>query len=244
MAGAVNDPASIKPLHGVFVTGTDTGVGKTRVAAALAGLLAQRGVSVRPRKPVESGCSWKEGGLFPHDAYALKLAAGALEPLEIVCPYPFQPAIAPDRAARLAGRPLTVDALAEACRCGVAERDFLLVEGAGGFYSPLAEDGLNADLAVALGLPVLLVAADRLGCINHALLAVEAVRRRGLELAGVLLNQTTPAAAEAMDNAADLARRLHLPVARLSYRQGAGTWPELMPLADELRRAGAARRAL
>ncbi|BBL72523.1 dethiobiotin synthase [Methylogaea oryzae] len=219
--------------RGLFVTGTDTGVGKTRVAAALAQLLTQHGATVRPRKPAESGCPRKDGRLFPQDADALRLAAGALDPIETVCPYPFEPAIAPDRAARLAGRPLTIAALAAACREGVKEGDFLLVEGAGGFYSPLAEDGLNADLAVALGLPVLLVAADRLGCINHTLLCVEAISRRGLTLAGVALNRTAPAAAGlAMDNAADLGARLGRPVLNLPYREETAAWPELASLAD------------
>lgn len=224
-----------QPTHrGVFVTGTDTGVGKTRVAVALGQLLVERGLTVRPRKPTESGCPRKDGGLVPQDAWALKIAAAAPEPIETVCPYPFQPAVAPDRAARLAGYPLDLAALAQACWAGNDGTDFLLVEGAGGFYSPLAEDALNADLAVMLGLPVLLVAADRLGCINHILLCVEAIRRHGLPLAGVVLNQLAPGMDQDMDNAADLARWLDSALYRLPYRGANESFSELTPLAERL----------
>ncbi|HWP01527.1 MAG TPA: dethiobiotin synthase [Methylococcus sp.] len=214
-------------IRGLFVTGSDTGVGKTRVGAALARLLVEQGVSVRPRKPVESGCPREAGRLFCQDAWALKSAAESPDPIETVCPYPFARAVAPDRTARLAGISLTIDNLAEACRAGVGREDFLLVEGAGGFYSPLASDGLNADLAVNLGLPVLLVVADRLGCINHTLLTVEAIHRRGLLLAGVILNRRDPILDADLDNAADLHNWLGLPIFRLPYYFDRDSWPQL-----------------
>lgn len=221
-------------IRGLFVTGSDTGVGKTRVGAALARFLVEQGVSVRPRKPVESGCRRDGGRLYCQDAWALKSAAASMDPIETVCPYPFAPAVAPDRAARLAGLSLTIDELAEACRTEVGEEDFLLVEGAGGFYSPLASDGLNADLAVNLGLPVLLVVADRLGSINHTLLTVEAIRRRGLFLAGVILNRKDPILDKDLDNAADLARWLALPIVTFPYQKETVPFPGFAPLVDKL----------
>ena len=107
-----------------------------------------------------------------------------------------------------------------ACMQGIEAQDFLLVEGAGGFYSPLCEDGLNADLAECLALPVLLVVADRLGCINHCLLSLEAIARHGLSVQAIVLNQTQPPAPEptVMDNAADLAQCCDAPLISVPWR--------------------------
>ncbi len=178
--------------RGLFVTGTDTGVGKTQIAAALAHLLAERNLIVRPRKPVESGCQREGDRLVPEDARTLQVAARTDEPLAHICPYPLEPALSPERAAALSGKTLTLDDVQAACLKGVADTDFLLVEGAGGFYSPLVSGALNVDLAMALSLPVLLVVADRLGTIGHTLMAVEAIRQRGLTLAGGVLNRLDP----------------------------------------------------
>jgi len=227
--------------RGLFVTGTDTGVGKTQITAALAYLLADRNLIVRPRKPVESGCQREGGRLVPEDARTLQVAARTDEPLARICPYPLEPALSPERAAALSGKTLTLNDMQAACLAGVTDTDFLLVGGAGGFYSPLASDALNADLAAALSLPVLLVAADRLGTIGHTLMAVEAIRRRGLTLAGVVLNRLGPHGDPLMDNATDLSCWLEQPVI-VTDRFDAGTadpgWmmlrPALAALADRL----------
>jgi dethiobiotin synthetase len=228
--------------YGLLVTGTDTSVGKTQIAAALARLLAERNLIVRPRKPVESGCRRRKGGrLVPEDARTLQVAARTDESLAHICPYPLEPALSPERAAALSGKTLTLDDVQAACLKGVANTDFLLVEGAGGFYSPLASGALNADLAAALSLPVLLVAADRLGTIGHTLMTVDAIKRRGLTLAGVVLNRLDPYGDPLMDNATDLSRWLGQPVI-VTDRFDAGTvdpgWmmlcPALAALADRL----------
>jgi len=202
-------------MRGVFISGTDTGVGKTRVGTTLARLLTKRGLRVRVRKPVESGCVPENGVLQPRDALALQAAAGFIEPIERICPYRLSKPLSPERAATLEGMPLDLRQLHAACIDGVGEQDFLLVEGAGGFYSPIARGALNADLAAGLGMPVLLVVPDRLGAVNQALLTVEAVRMRGLALAGVVLNQPDFPTPSDMDNAADIERWLHIPVFRL-----------------------------
>jgi dethiobiotin synthetase len=209
----------------LFITGTDTGVGKTHLARLLVESLHGRSERIRPRKPVESGCRREGSELLPADGIALWEATGRAEPLEAVCPYRLEHALAPDRAARLERVTLKLSDLVEACH---GEGDaILIVEGAGGFLSPLTDDGLNADLAVALGLPVLLVAADRLGCINHVLLTAESIAARGLELAAVVLNplpgQPGP---EGMDNLVDLQERFREKVARLA--------PESGPARDQL----------
>ncbi|MDA8118535.1 MAG: dethiobiotin synthase [Gammaproteobacteria bacterium] len=242
--------SDIAGLTGLFVTGTDTGVGKTWVAAILTRLLVQRGLRVRPRKPVESGCASGEVGLLPQDAVALWEAAGGTEPLQQVCAYPLRAALSPERAAALEGRTLNLDQLVTACRSGVGADDFLLVEGAGGLLSPLAAGTTNADLAAALRLPVLVVAADRLGVINHALLTVEALQHRALPLVGVVLNQTGPVTDPLMDNAADLAHWLDCPMERVLHRPRhqapawAGIGPFLHGLADRLATAHVAPKGM
>lgn len=196
----------VRMRTGYFITGTDTGVGKTRVGTAVVHGLVALGHRVHVRKPVESGCADAVEGLVPEDAVALRDAAGAIEPLDEVCRYRLRAAVSPERAAALDGVALDLPALRDACDTP-ADGGLVVVEGAGGFCSPIADGALNADLAAALGLPVVLVAADRLGVINHALLTLEAISRRGLQVAGIVLS--SPAAAAAglpMDNAADLER--------------------------------------
>ena len=213
-------------MAGVFVTGTDTGVGKTVVGCALARALSARGVRVAARKPVESGCEPRARELHPFDGAALQKAAGAREDLDVVTPIRLRHAVSPERAAALESVDLAGAMLVDACD-GTGDADFLLVEGAGGFLSPLAADALNADLATALGLPVLVVAADRLGCINHALLTVEAVRSRGLEVAAVVVNAVTAEVDGAMTNRDDLASRLDCPVLSFAHGDDPGTAEEL-----------------
>lgn len=187
-----------------FLTGTDTGVGKTRTGTALAHGLTRRGLDVRVRKPAESGCLLVDGQWLPQDADALRRAAGAREPLDAVCRVRLRTPVSPERAALREGVELDLGLLHRAC--DVHEGDVLLVEGAGGFLSPIAASARNADLAAALGARIVLVAADRLGTLNHALLTLEAIERRGLEVAGIVLSRPTADVDAQMDNAADLAR--------------------------------------
>lgn len=215
-------------MHGVFITGTSTEVGKTFVAAEIARQLSQRNIKVIPRKPIESGCIKQGDELIPLDATALKNAANYPGPLSEVCPYRFELPVSPVRAAYLANKVLTTEQLVKICHHG-SEHGFVLVEGAGGFYSPLAENGLNADLAVALQLPVLLVADDKLGVLNQVLLNVEAMQMRGLQLAGVVLNTLSDNQNNDMDNMADLSERLDCPVFHVPYtKQGDADLPEAL----------------
>jgi dethiobiotin synthetase len=236
----VEPPVVTSAVRGLFITGTGTGVGKTEVAAALARLLANSGVAVRVRKPVESGCLVADGVLVPADAMRLREAARCRDPLDVVCPYRLRTAISPERAAALESVELDLARLERACRHDLGPNDFVLVEGAGGLLSPLARDGLGADLAVRLALPVLLVVADRLGCINHTLLSVEALAARGLVLAAVVLNRMDAAGAAEMNNAADLAKWLGRPVVCVPRSAPCGApWAAMLPhltaLARQLR---------
>lgn len=207
-------------MQGLFITGTNTGVGKTSVGANIARQLTDRNITVIPRKPIESGCIKENGELIPQDALALRRAAQYVGDLSEICPFRFEPSVSPLRAAHLANKTLTTEQLAAICFKG-SENGFLLVEGAGGFYSPLAENGLNADLAVALQLPVLLVINNQLGALSQALLNAEAIQMRGLQLAAIILNtienNETAMIDNYMNNAADLREYLHCPIYTVAY---------------------------
>lgn len=195
----------------VFITGTDTGVGKTYVGRILVKALNKSGLVCVPRKPIETGCTLQNGELIPEDATLYAHATDDTVSLAEICPYRYEPPISPERAVRLTNDSVSVKDLAQACKLD-APADVLLVEGAGGFYSPLCTDGLNADLAQTLKSDMLLIVHDRLGCINQALLAIEAIQRRKLTLLAVVLNQYREHEERAMDNLEDLQARLSFPV--------------------------------
>ena len=175
---------------GFFVTGTDTDVGKTFVAGCIALNLIQDGISFAPRKPIASGCIRQtDGSLLAEDALFLQQSSQSTESLETICPYQFEPAISPHTAIKLANLSIDINDLAQSCT--TTNNEFALVEGAGGFYSPIALDGLNKDLAVKLGYPVILVVANRLGCINQTLLNIKAIETNGLCLHSIILNQVS-----------------------------------------------------
>lgn len=195
-----------------FVTGTDTEIGKTTIACGLLQAARNAGLSTAAAKPVASGCERTAKGLRNSDA--LGLLAGCSLPLryEEVNPFAFEPAIAPHLAAREAGVQLDVEALAGPVNAVLARNaDFSLVEGAGGWRVPLAGGENLSDLAVRLGLPVILVVGVRLGCINHAVLSAEAIQRDGLVLAGWVANIVDPATSRLEENLATLAERLPAP---------------------------------
>jgi len=178
-------------MKGLFITGTDTNVGKTYIACQIASELHKRGINVVPRKPVESGCELINNVLHPSDANLLLLASQSNISLNEVCPYRFEPAISPQIAARHSGEELQLQHLISACTQNVNNDDLLIVEGAGGFLSPICENTLNADLAKALNLPILLVVEDRLGSVNQTLLAINAIEKYELEISAVILNSNT-----------------------------------------------------
>ena len=195
-----------------FVTGTDTEIGKTTIAAGLLRAARRQGLSTAAAKPVASGCDQTPDGLRNGDALTLLGECSLPFRYEEVNPLAFAPAIAPHLAAREAGVDLSVAALAAPVRQVLARgADFTLVEGAGGWRVPLAGAETLSDLPIALGLPVVLVVGVRLGCINHALLTVEAILRDGLVLAGWVANVVDPATSRLEENLATLAERLPAP---------------------------------
>lgn len=171
-------------MRGLFVTGTDTGVGKSVVAAAICAALAARGERVTAFKPAVTGLS-EAAGHWPSDHELLATAAGAGQAGEDVAPYRYGPPVSPHFAAELAGQPIEPARLLAAARGG--GDGFLVAEGVGGLMVPLTADYLVRDLAVDLGLPLVVAARSGLGTINHALLTLESARAAGLEVAGVVM---------------------------------------------------------
>jgi dethiobiotin synthetase len=174
---------------GVFITGTDTGVGKTFVAAALAAYLRDRGYRVGVMKPVETGCPKRNGILIPQDAMRLKEASGCPEPIEKICPYRFAEPLAPSIAAERANEKIDVDLLLTTYGEISAAYDVTLVEGAGGLMVPLLPSYTFADFARVFKLPLVVVAANKLGVINHLLLTLEHASCKGLSVLGFVLNR-------------------------------------------------------
>jgi dethiobiotin synthetase len=194
-----------------FVIGTDTGVGKTFVSSALLHLLGRRHARVCGMKPVASGAVRTEDGWVSDDALALRAASTVQVPTALDNPVLLPEPIAPFLAAQRSHVEIDVDFLAQTYRRLRSRVDAVVVEGAGGFLVPLSERGTGAELAVALGLPVVLVVGMRLGCLNHALLTAEAVKARGLRLAGWIANRIDPHFAYCDENVAYLARHLEAP---------------------------------
>ena len=192
--------------RGVFVTGTDTGVGKTRIATALLAALAASGVRAVGMKPVAAGIDASAD--VNEDVAALAAAGNVDAPLALRNPYAFTEPIAPHLAARDASVRIDLGAIERAFAALAAHADVVVVEGAGGALVPLDAASDMLDIARVLGIPVLLVVGMRLGCLNHALLSVLAIRARGLALAGWVANELPPGMARCADNVATLARAL------------------------------------
>ncbi len=205
--------------NGYFITGSDTDVGKTYITCLIIQQLRALNKSIEVRKPAESGCKVdQQGNLLAADAMLLSAANNRQQDIEVVTPYRFRAALAPHRAARLNGTELNLRNLIEACHHEQTDC-LLIVEGAGGFYSPLAKDGLNADLASALQLPVFIVVNDRIGGVNQALMTIAAVEGRHLPIAAIVFNQVEPDHEVHMDNLADLAQYCDYPVFHCGHQQ-------------------------
>jgi len=194
-----------------FVTGTDTGVGKTLVASALLRVLARRGLRAVGMKPVAAGADWRDGVWRNDDVEQLAAAGNVAVPREALCPYLLPQALAPHIAAELAGVQLQLPTILRAYQGLRAQADAVIVEGVGGFRVPLGADFDSADLAGELALPVVLVVGLRLGCLNHAALTAEAIAARGLHLCGWVANAIDRQMAQAERNVAALQRLLHAP---------------------------------
>jgi dethiobiotin synthetase len=176
---------------GFFITGTDTGVGKTLVCIGLVNLFKERGMHVGVMKPVESGCRRDNGKLIPEDAILLKKAAESQDDLDIINPYALEAPLAPALAAEMEGVEIRLEVIQRAFEILISHHDIVIVEGAGGFLVPIFGDFFMADLAKELNLPLLLVTEAKLGIINHTLLTLANARERGISALGIVMNRTS-----------------------------------------------------
>ena len=195
-----------------FVTGTDTGVGKTLISAALVHALSRQGLRAAGMKPVAAGAEMRDGQLWNEDVAWLKAEASVDLPDALVAPCLFREPAAPHVAAALEGKTIDPEQLLHAYRQIAQQADAVVVEGVGGFCVPLTDEVDTADIAARLGLDVILVVGLRLGCLNHALLTAEAIAARGLKLAGWVANQIDPAMPHQAANLEALVRRLPAPL--------------------------------
>jgi len=183
---------SMKP-RGIFVTGTDTGVGKTVVSAALLGLFREAGVDAVPMKPIQTGCAKRGGKLVAPDLEFMLAAAGIApspEELELMCPYRFEPACSPHFAAAKAKKAISLWKIAGCLRELAGRHELVVAEGAGGVLVPIGGKKMMIDIIAMLKLPVVLVARPGLGTINHTLLSLAELRRAGAKMLGVIFNET------------------------------------------------------
>ena len=192
-----------------FITGTDTGVGKTLVSCALLYGFAAQGKSVVGMKPVAAGCDDNDQN---EDVMQLRAASNVLASKGQINPYCFVQAVAPHLAAQFVGINISFGRILESFEELNAQADIVIVEGAGGFRVPLNASQDSADLAAQLGLPVILVVGMRLGCLNHALLTIEMIASRGLTLAGWVANVLDANMVMLNGNIAALRQRIHAPL--------------------------------
>lgn len=202
-------------LRGLFITGTDTGVGKTFVASAIVRRLRDRKIRVGAYKPAVSGSTPGPDGPIWSDVEILYAALGGEYPREAICPQRFEAPLAPPVAAHREGREIDARLLIEGAGWWNDRVDVLIVEGAGGWLSPLADHLAVADVARELGFPIVIVARLSLGTINHTLLTIEAAQARNVPIAGIILNRAAPPGVKDLSeetNAVELARRTTVPI--------------------------------
>ena len=195
-----------------FIIGTDTNVGKTYIASLLIQQFVAAGYQTVGMKPIASGCEQDaHGALINEDVLKLNVASNVSAPLNLINPFHFSPAIAPHIAAELAGISMQIELIQQAYAQLTKLAEVVIVEGAGGFFVPINATQTLADVAVQLQIPIILVIGIKLGCINHALLTVDAIQARGLILAGWVANQIEPEMPMFEENLSSLTQRIAAP---------------------------------
>ncbi len=198
-------------MNSYFITGTDTGCGKTEITLGLMQQLQNRGQRVLGMKPVASGATETAGGLRNQDALRIQAQGSVPVPYSELNPYVFEPPIAPHLAAMQAGEKVELGVIRTHYMSLLAQADYVIVEGAGGWLAPFSREHSAADLALLLSMPAILVVGLRLGCINHALLSVESILASGVRLAGWVANEVEPDMLSRDENIATLRTAITAP---------------------------------
>ncbi len=211
---------------GFFVTGTDTGVGKTVIAAAIIKVIRALGMSVCGMKPVETGCTRIGNTLYPSDGMFLKKAAAMEETINHITPYCFETPVAPSLASEIEGNPVNVDSIVEEFQSLQERHDVVVVEGVGGILVPIKRDYFVLDLIRDLKLPLIIVSRPFLGTLNHTLLTVNYALKEGIKVSGIVINFTRPPDVTVAENTNPMMLQ------QLSQVPVMGTFPHLENLED------------
>tara|TARA_B100000965_G_scaffold222841_1_gene186468 strand:- start:216 stop:863 length:648 start_codon:yes stop_codon:yes gene_type:complete len=204
-------------MKGILVTGTDTDVGKTWFMLKFGSLLKEKNRNFHFLKPVESGCIEPDGSIIPKDA--TKFSKLENKSLNTICEFMFKAYASPPKAAKMENRTISLEQIVKFIKENKDDKNdcINIVEGCGGFYSPIANNKLTADLASELRLPVMLVVKNALGCINHTLLTIQSIKERKLDLRLIILNnisKETP-----LDNFEELSQFTDIPIVKLGYNE-------------------------
>ncbi len=194
-------------MKSYFITGTDTGVGKTLVGGGIAGVLRRSGKKVGVLKPFETGCSLMDGEFVPKDALFLKDISGCPDDIDVICPYRMEHPLAPGVAAEIEGVAIDLDRVKATFQGMEKKYEKVLVEGAGGLMVPVTKDLLTSDLIKKLDLPLIIVSRLSLGTINHTLLTVKYALACGIQVAGIILNHVTGETGKAEETNPDVIKR-------------------------------------
>lgn len=174
--------------RGIFITGTDTGVGKTFVAAGIAAALKVRGVDVGVMKPIHTGCKTRRGRLIPEDSLSLAISASVDDPIELITPYAFKQPVAPYVASEKNGVPIDIKKIIGSFKTLCRRHKYMIVEGIGGVLVPITENFYVADLIKRLNIPAIVVTRPGLGTINHTMLTLDYLKEKNIPLMGLIIN--------------------------------------------------------
>lgn len=204
----------MKKQFKLFISGTGTDVGKTFVTENLIYLLKAKGFTVSPYKPIETGCKKNKSKLIPSDASKFYKLIDKEIDIDLINPYRFQQPISPNRAIRLANKKIFIDDYIGRSKL-LPKNDYLIVEGAGGLYSPISTDGYNIDLIKKMKIPTVLVAKDEIGVINNILLSLDLLKKYKISVLAIILNKINSLQPNGMDNHKDMKSLTKIPLIQI-----------------------------
>ena len=204
----------MKKQFKLFISGTGTDVGKTFITENLIYLLKAKGFTVSPYKPIETGCKKNKSKLIPSDASKFHKLIDKEIDIDLINPYRFQQPISPNRAIRLANKKIFINDYISRSKL-LPKNDYLIIEGAGGLYSPISTDGYNIDLIKKMKIPTVLVAKDEIGVINNILLSLDLLKKYKISVLAIILNKINSLQPNGMDNHKDMKSLTKIPLIQI-----------------------------